>query len=562
MEDMTTKKNIESLVENIFLQRVNHLPLIGLNNFILLRRWARKHGIDDTQMFKGVPNEVAVYCQQKDLTLSKKVLNATISPVKTLVDLLEHHDKYTSNEISARIFDNIQSQYANAGPEIFIQIGQEVVKMNKSFKMLTLFTGNSVSELAYALAALNSRFNRTKSFQITKSKTDWGTEMIRIQVTHKPGLWTPASIANWNFGLQTAGLGYTRDKVIRVNYPINDNSGNWTIEAEYVPSPKGVAAYLFSPMTNALSEVFMKNLELYKRAIESETNPMLLLAEAQLREASTILGDLKSRHPNSAYHSLHQIPLVALTAKQLGFSMDDIEIGVKGTMLHDIGKIGVPDTILHKPGRFEDDELIIMQVHAALGEYSLLEANHDMRVVDIVGNHHASPNSQTNPLVSVVQFWDSFVGLTEERVYRNPAAYSLEKATEILDKDVESGRVHRIIGNVILKETLPMLIQKGYHPHAFDQSLSNTNRENYGKLLSDIQNYIFGKTNEFELKSQVRMNAFIHPTKIKEEAIDDIRDYIIDAYNRIKTCEHKQILKRITPAELRAYLPNDGVPSI
>lgn len=571
MESITTRDNIEQLAEKIFMYRINREPLIGIDNFVRLRKWAISRGLHDSQIFEGVPKEVREACIKKDVPLRKRVMQVVTSPVRTLTEIVEDQNEYTTNEVSVRIFDNIQ-QHFKTGPEIFFEAGKEVAEKNKLFRFVIPFTGTSVDELAHMLASFNARYNKTKSIEITKLLSDENTERMRADITHLPGLMKRSSIANWNFGWYDAILKRTRDKNLKVTYPLNDESGNWPVEAEFTPRHKMLRDYLLSPMTRILSAVIKKQLELRKEAIEADSRRIIQLAKTELREAKTLLMSLESRHPNSAYHSLHQIPLVALTAKQLGFSLSDIEIMVKGTMLHDIGKNPVPDSILNKPGRFDDDELIIMQTHAALGQYYLLKTDHDLRIARIAGLHHASPNGLGYPEIgpngidlaeAVVQFWDSFVGLTERRIYRTPHAFSLEKAVEILNADIYKGRVHPVIGRMILDQTLPMLIAKGYSPHSFDLSLSEPNGNNYERLLKDIQNYIFGQSNEFELRNRPFFEAYSPRSETAKEAIEEIGIHLRNMYDNLKKYEFKQMFKRIVPAELRVrYLPNDGVPSV
>jgi len=62
-------------------------------------------------------------------------------------------------------------------------------------------------------------------------------------------------------------------------------------------------------------------------------------------------------------------------AKRLGFSGTDLDAIEIGALLHDVGKIGVPERILQKESALDDDEWEIMRQHPLLSEYILAEVD-------------------------------------------------------------------------------------------------------------------------------------------------------------------------------------------
>jgi ribonuclease P protein subunit RPR2 len=108
-----------------------------------------------------------------------------------------------------------------------------------------------------------------------------------------------------------------------------------------------------------------------------------------------------------------------------------------GFLLHDIGKIGIPDALLRKPGPLEPDELELMRTHPELGR-KIVEGVPYLRGVasDVIGSHHEHwdgsgyPNAlrgTTIPLgariFTIADAWDA---MTNDRPYR--AACSTEEA--------------------------------------------------------------------------------------------------------------------------------------
>ncbi len=118
---------------------------------------------------------------------------------------------------------------------------------------------------------------------------------------------------------------------------------------------------------------------------------------------------------------------VALAA-QLGYSgaeLDAIEIGA---LLHDIGKIGIPERILHKPGPLDDEEWKVMKEHPVISEYILQDVDLDPIVLQVARSSHERIDGQGYPdgiagdqipmPARIVLVADAFDALTSDRPYR------------------------------------------------------------------------------------------------------------------------------------------------
>jgi len=127
----------------------------------------------------------------------------------------------------------------------------------------------------------------------------------------------------------------------------------------------------------------------------------------------------------------------------LDLSEEEIEILYKGGVLHDIGKIGIPDHILNKNGRLTADEFEIMKQHTIIGK-EICEPLHSMKdMIDIVLNHHEKWDGSGYPhglqgdeiplvaqIVSISDFYDA---LTTTRPYRK--SYTKEETIEVLTNE-------------------------------------------------------------------------------------------------------------------------------
>lgn len=119
----------------------------------------------------------------------------------------------------------------------------------------------------------------------------------------------------------------------------------------------------------------------------------------------------------------------------------------QAAILHDIGKIKVPDEILLKPAALTDEEYEVMKCHPAWGADMLEEVAEEdfccLRVADIVRHHHERYDGMGYPegllgegiplLAQIVAIADAFDAMTSDRPYRSGMSHS--RAREILVKE-------------------------------------------------------------------------------------------------------------------------------
>ncbi len=102
----------------------------------------------------------------------------------------------------------------------------------------------------------------------------------------------------------------------------------------------------------------------------------------------TLAKVIDARDPFSAGHAATVADYAAAIAAQLGLAVERQESVRQAALLHDIGKLGIPESILFKPGRLTDDEYARIKAHAALGG-EFLEASHGLRhLAPLVAHHH------------------------------------------------------------------------------------------------------------------------------------------------------------------------------
>lgn len=170
-----------------------------------------------------------------------------------------------------------------------------------------------------------------------------------------------------------------------------------------------------------------------------------------LREAydATLQGwsnALELRESATAGHSQRVVNMTLELAKLMRFNEAELVNIQRGALLHDIGKMGIPDQILLKNGPLTQDEWVTMKQHPTLAYQMLSKIQYLVPCLDIPHYHHEKWDGTGYPsglkeedipiaarIFAVVDVWDA---LTSDRPYR--PAWSAEKAMEYI-KD-QSGK--------------------------------------------------------------------------------------------------------------------------
>jgi diguanylate cyclase (GGDEF)-like protein/putative nucleotidyltransferase with HDIG domain len=111
------------------------------------------------------------------------------------------------------------------------------------------------------------------------------------------------------------------------------------------------------------------------------------LAPAVMETVSSLALAIDAKDPYTQGHSPKVANYAAMIAEGLGLKEDEIEQIRLGGMLHDIGKVGVPESILNKSGPLNPDEWEVMKEHVSFG-YRLLEPLHTLADVRAMVLHH------------------------------------------------------------------------------------------------------------------------------------------------------------------------------
>jgi putative two-component system response regulator len=138
-------------------------------------------------------------------------------------------------------------------------------------------------------------------------------------------------------------------------------------------------------------------------------------------------------------------------------------------IVHDVGKVVVPDAILLKPGRLSDDEMEIVRKHPIVGERICAPLKIFRPVLPIIRHHHERYDGSGYPdhlhgaeipvTARILQLADVFDALTTDRPYRK--ADQPEVALGIMDEEAQRGWWDRELFDAFRE-----MIRKGYPPDA------------------------------------------------------------------------------------------------
>ncbi|HOW16942.1 MAG TPA: HD-GYP domain-containing protein [bacterium] len=141
-----------------------------------------------------------------------------------------------------------------------------------------------------------------------------------------------------------------------------------------------------------------------------------------------VLKALREKDQYTQEHSIRVVEYAIKIGEQLGLDKEQLRELELAAVLHDIGKIGIPDRILKKPGRLTKEEYAIMQEHSTRGE-DMLKGIENLDVYKkYVRTHHErfdgfgypdGLKEENIPLISRIIFVaDTFDAMTSDRPYR------------------------------------------------------------------------------------------------------------------------------------------------
>src|SRR5258706_7055132 len=241
-------------------------------------------------------------------------------------------------------------------------------------------------------------------------------------------------------------------------------SGMQTIESAINALRLGAFDYLMKPFDLRQAEAAVARalehheLVAAKRRYENHLEELVEQRTAELDQAldslenayrttlQALTAALETRDAETHGHSERVVTFSLRLGREYGLTTPQMKALEFGSLLHDIGKIGVPDAILRKPAKLTDEEWVRMREHPMHGQQILRGIKFLEGAARVVAQHHEKWDGSGYPLglkskdidvcARIFSVADAFDAITSDRVYRQGRSYDAAAA----ELDEWSGR--------------------------------------------------------------------------------------------------------------------------
>jgi len=236
-------------------------------------------------------------------------------------------------------------------------------------------------------------------------------------------------------------------------------SGMQTVESAIGALRLGAFDYLMKPFDLRQVEAVVKRalehheLVVAKQRYENHLEELVEQRTAELDRAlnslegayrstlKALTAALETRDSETHGHSERVVSYSLRLGREYGLNSEQMKSLEFGSLLHDIGKIGVPDSILRKPAKLTEEEWVRMREHPLHGQQILRGIEFLQGAARVVAQHHEKWDGTGYPLglsseeidinARIFAVADAFDAITSDRVYRRGKSY--EAAAQELD---------------------------------------------------------------------------------------------------------------------------------
>lgn len=204
----------------------------------------------------------------------------------------------------------------------------------------------------------------------------------------------------------------------------------WVAEKQYVERTRSSVAQL----RRSHSELEQTNAQL-KEALTENQRLLGRMHRSYLSTITSLARTIEAKDPYTGDHTERVAELSLMLAEELGFAEPDLRAIRVGALVHDIGKIGVPDQVLLKPGGLDELELLEIKRHPEISSYILAELELPAIVKQMVRSHHECWNGTGYPdrlegeeiplAARILSVADALDAMTSDRPYRKALPLSI-----------------------------------------------------------------------------------------------------------------------------------------
>ena len=266
-------------------------------------------------------------------------------------------------------------------------------------------------------------------------------------------IYSNISAGRYNFHislLDSKGLNVVEENIYQIEKPFRIYDNWWFRVYAFFVMIMAIAWltwYITATIQNLRYEKQEKEIQHIRDQVRMSNETILSIANA-----------VEARDKRTGRHSFRVAVYSMLVAAELGFDDEELENIRQIGLLHDIGKIGVPDSILNKPDKLTPKEYAIMKTHVDMGGEILKDFTSIKNVADGAKYHHerydgsgynTGLRGEQIPLTArIIGLADAFDAMTSKRVYR--PAMKMEKVIQEL-KEGSGSQFDPHLVNILLE---------------------------------------------------------------------------------------------------------------
>src|SRR5579859_717369 len=277
-------------------------------------------------------------------------------------------------------------------------------------------------------------------------------KLTAIYVLHAPGPLALLVAAIMHYGCNTAAMatiiGLTEDKPI---FKVWTDVYLWSFPYYMVgAAAAGLVHFLnryigWQSSLLVLPPIYLmyRSYRLYLGKLETEKQHAQQVSHLHLRTIEALALAIEAKDETTGEH-LQRVRIYSMElAKELGLSEDETEALQAASVLHDIGKLAVPEHIISKPGRLTPEEFEKMKIHPIVGAEILERVRFPYPVVPIVRAHHEKWDGSGYPQglageaipigARILAAVDCFDALASDRQYRKALPFNEAMAKVVAD---------------------------------------------------------------------------------------------------------------------------------
>lgn len=142
-----------------------------------------------------------------------------------------------------------------------------------------------------------------------------------------------------------------------------------------------------------------------------------------------MLHNIEDFDDSTYSHSLNVALISNVIGHWIGYTEEDLEVLTLAALLHDIGKLMVPENILKKPGKLTEEEFQLVKLHPIMGYDLIKDEDIDIRIKEVILKHHERCDGSGYPsllkdkeipeFAKIIAIADIYDAMTSKRTYRD-----------------------------------------------------------------------------------------------------------------------------------------------